>query len=115
MISIGEALQQRLLASQNGSIDERMKLEGKEYQKAWNDAVQHFQKRINQDRKNDKESSYPPMNFIATRQLLVAIRDIDDLRWFYKQCLAYSRKKDPRKVEVYTFSKCFFGSLKIRP
>ncbi len=113
MISIGEALQERLLAAQNGSIDSRMKLEGKEYQKAWNDAVQHFQKRINEDRKREKDSSYPPMSFIATRQLLVAIRDIDDLKWLYRVCQKYAKTKD-KFGNQNTFAKCFFGALKIR-
>ncbi len=114
MISLADALKDRISAAHNGTIEAQIKFEGREYQKKWAEAVQFFQKSINSDRKRDTQSSLPALSFIAVRQKLAHVRDIDDLRWFYKQCLAYSRKKDPNKVQIYTFSKCFFGALKIR-
>lgn len=105
-ISIQEILKQRIEAAQNNTLEHQFKLDGKEYQKKWAEAVQFFQKKINQDRKKEKK---PEVNFMSVRQKLIALREIDDLRWFYIQCLKYQDRRKGR-----TFSKCFYGALKIK-
>lgn len=111
MISIGEALQKKIdLYSTNDPVLVA-KRSSTEYQKEWARAVQFFQIRLNKDRKRDK---MPELSFIAVRQKLVALREVDDLRWFYKQCCEYARKKDPARKIRYTFSMCFFGATKIK-
>lgn len=79
------------------------------YQKDWNFAVRCFQERINKDRKKAKQSDLP---FIAIRQKLVALKEIDDLRWFYRECLKYSGTYPKGSKIRNTFSKCFWGALK---
>ncbi|MEO5635405.1 MAG: hypothetical protein ABIR14_02365 [Candidatus Paceibacterota bacterium] len=105
-ISIGEALQIRLEAVKNNNLESQFKIDGKEYNKKWADAVEYFREQINKERTKDK---MPPLSFIAVRQKLIALKEIDDLRWFYFQCLRYKNKKKGN-----TFSKCFFGALKTR-
>lgn len=105
-ISIQEALKNKIEAYQNNTLEKQVILDGKEYQKKWADAIQHFQVIINKERVREKQS---PLSFMAIRQKLVALREIDDLRWFYMQCLKYSKKEKGN-----TFSRCFFGALKIR-
>ncbi len=81
-----------------------------EYNKKWNEAVQHFQKRINKDRKKENQKE---VSFIAVRQKLIAVTEIDHLRWFYGKCLEYTQKrKNGFLIKGNTFSKCFWGSLK---
>lgn len=105
-ISIGEALQKRIEAHQNGNLPEQLKKDGKEYNKKWADAIEYFREQINKERIKD---NLIPLSFIAIRQKLVALKEIDDLRWFYFQCLRYKTKKKGN-----TFSKCFFGALKLK-
>lgn len=77
-----------------------------DYNKKWNEAVKCFQEIINKERAKD---NLKPLSFIVIRQKLVVLREIDDMRWFYKECLKYKYKKKGN-----TFGKCFFGSLKIK-
>ena len=79
---------------------------GKDYNKDWAKAVQCFQLRLNKDRKKEKK---PPYTYIIIRQKLAHIKEIDDLRFFYRMCLDYRYKKKGN-----TFAKCFFGALKIK-
>ncbi len=102
-ISIQELLKERIEASKNNNLEAQFDLERREHQKKWAAAVQFFQNRINKDRLKDKMR---PLPFIAIRSKLEHVHQIDDLRWFYTQCLKYSRNKGN------TFSKCFFGALK---
>lgn len=104
-VSIQEILKQRIEAQKNNTLEQQLILDGKEYQKKWSAAVQFFQTQINTDRQKAGEEILP---FMAIRSKLAGVREIDDLRWFYKQCLKYSRKKGN------TFSKCFFGALKVK-
>lgn len=85
-----------------------LKNKGKEYNKDWAFAVQCFQKKINQDRNKD---GLPPLPFMAIRQKLLALAEIDDARWFFRECQKYATTKD-NQGNKNTFSKCFFGSLK---
>lgn len=103
-ISIQEVLQNRIKAYENNTLEKQVVLDGKEYQKKWAEAVQFFQKEVNKDRAKEK---LPTLSFMAVRQKLIALNEIDDLRWFYKQCLIYSKNKKSN-----TFSRCFFGALK---
>lgn len=105
LTSIQEILQKRIESTQTNSLEKQFILDGREYQKKWAEAVQFFQKQINKDRKKSEKKELP---FMAIRSKLEAVREIDDLRWFYTQCLKYSRKKGN------TFSKCCFGALKIK-
>lgn len=79
-----------------------------DYNKDWNNGVNSFMIQINKDRKRE---NLPPISFMAVRQKLVGIKEIDDLRWFYKTCKEYSFTKD-KNGKRNTFSKCFFGALK---
>jgi hypothetical protein len=99
--SISNYLKNRI---QSTNLEAQLKYESKEYSKKWAEAVQHFQRRINQDRKKENQ---PLLSFIVIRQKLAGIKEIDDLRWFYKQCVDYKYKKKGN-----TFSKCFWGALK---
>lgn len=89
---------------------EYLKVKGTTYNKDWAKAVQCFQLRINKDRKKEKK---PEFTFIVIRQKLAHVKEIDDLRTFYKMCLEYSYSKDEKTKKRNTFSKCFFGALKI--
>lgn len=112
-ISIGDLLKARIEASQRGELGEQLVLDRKEYNKKWAEAVHFFALRVNKERKREKVSE---LDFIAVRQKLCHIKEIDDLRWFYKQCLEYENKRDNfgRRIKGNTFNKCFFGALKIR-
>ena len=104
-MDLASLLQSRIEASKNGTLKEQLALDAKEYNKKWAAAVQCFQKKINEDRKIDKQ---PPLSFIVIRQKLAHVKEIDDLRWFYIQCLKYRNRKLGK-----TFSRCFFGALKV--
>lgn len=106
MISISEALENRIQAALNGTLSEQLVLDRKEYNKKWCDAVQHFKIILNKERSKDK---IEPLTFISVRMKLEGIKNIEDLRWFYGQCLRYKYKKKGN-----TFGKCFFGALKIK-
>lgn len=103
--SIQFILEQRIESNKNNSLEKRFILDGKEYQKKWAKAVQFFQVEVNKDR---LKSNQKPLPFMAIRSKLEAVSEIDDLRWFYTQCLKYSLKKGKN------FSQCFFGALKIK-
>lgn len=107
MLSIADVLKEKIELYKSQPDDVVLKRMSSEYQKAWAYGVQCFQKRINKDRKREKK---PEVCFMAVRQKIVALREIDDLRWFYRQCCAYARKKDPERKKIYTFSMCFFGA-----
>lgn len=114
-MQIGDILQDRIKQYEKLG-GEALKIESKDYQKKWAFAVKCFTDRINKDR---KASGLKPLTFIAVRQKLVALREIDDLRWFYRECLRYSttyaKEKDIKgKPLRHTFSQCFFGSLRIK-
>lgn len=85
--------------------EETLKVKGKDYNKDWARAVKYFVDRINVDRRKEKK---PPVTFMQVRMKLIAVKEIDDLRIFYKKCCDYKYKKRGN-----TFSKCFWGSLKI--
>lgn len=84
------------------------KNKGIEYQKKWAFGVKCFQEEINKERRKDGKTDLP---FMAIRQKLVALREIDDLRWFFYHCKKYAKTKD-KLGNWNTFSKCFFGALK---
>ncbi len=107
MHSLEDILKDRLESFKKNPVDSIL-LQSKQYQKDWSFAVSCFQKRINKDR---KVCGQTPLSFIAIRMKLVALKEIDDLRWFYRECLKYSKTKD-KQGNRNTFSKCFFGSLK---
>ena len=90
-----------------------LKQKNKDYQKKWSEAVEFFRIKINQDRRKAKQAELP---YIAIRQKLVALKEIDDLRWFYLQCVKYSNTYQKLLVNGKpvrnTFSRCFFGALK---
>lgn len=109
MLLLEELLRQRILASQSGNLEKKVEIDVKEYKKKWKEAIEWFQKRVNEDRENDK---YPPLSYIVIRQKLCHIKEIDDLRWFYRQCIAYGKTKDKVTGEQNTFSRCFWGALK---
>lgn len=113
MISIGDALQRRIEAYKERPIEETLKWEKADYEKRWAKGVQFFQKKINEDRRREGRK-FPPMSFIAVRQKVVHIRDLEDLRWFYFKCIRYSKTKDAKTGKWNTFSRCFFGALKPR-
>ncbi len=106
MLDIQQILQNRILASEsNETLKAQMKLDASEYHKKYLHAIQCFQTRINFDQsKNNK----PPYPYMAVYKKLEHIKEIDDLRWFYKECLKYSHKKGKN------FSILFFGALKTK-
>ena len=112
--TIQDILKQRFSDYQNNP-EETLKKKSKEYQKSWNDAVNFFVLRINKDQKKQNKPDY---TFIRIRMRLVALREIDDLRWFYRECLRYSNTYEKKLINGKpvrnTFSKCFFGATKIK-
>lgn len=105
MQSLGDLLSKRLEAYKSEPAEAVFKREGKEYNKRWSRGVQFFVDAINKDRVG---TQYPPVSFIVVRQRLVALRDIEDLRWFYYHCKKYGEK------EGHSFSQCFFGATKTK-
>lgn len=110
--SIQDILKQRLQDYHNDT-QKAFVSKGKEYQKNWNNAVGFFRIKINKDREKAK---LPEVSFIQVRMKLVALKEIDDLRWFYRECLRYSNTYEKKLVNGKpvrnTFSKCFWGALK---
>ncbi len=102
--------QQRLEQLEATGAKEYLKSKGVERNKAYNDAVKCFQVRVNKDRKKAKQTDLP---FMAIKMKLAGVREVDDLRMFYKQCLDYSYTKD-KQGRRNSFSKAFMGALKIR-
>lgn len=111
MPDIGDLLKNKIELYKNNSNEYIIEREGKEYQKRWAKGVQFFQKKVNQDLLKDKKL---PLPFIAIRQKVAHIKDIDDLKWFYGQCLKYEANGIRNKKFENTFSRCFFGSLKLK-
>lgn len=112
--SIGNILKERFESySKNPELS--LKQKNKEYQKKWNDGVEFFRKMLNKERAKAK---LKPLPFIAVRSKLVALKEIDDLRWFYLQCIKYSNTYQKTLVNGKpvrnTFSKCFWGALTIK-
>ena len=115
MISLADALQDRILAAQNGTLEKKVEMDVKEYNKKWAEAVNFFTIRINKDRKREKNHAFPILSFIAVRQKLCHIKEVDTLRWFYGECIKYSRTRDKITNIRNTFSRGFFGALDIKP
>lgn len=90
--------------------EETLKVISKEKNKDYAKAVKCFQDRINLDRKKAKQPTVP---FVAVMMKLRALKEVDDLRIWYKTCLEYSYKKD-KQGKRKTFSQCFWGGTKIR-
>jgi len=109
MILLGNILEERMKAYtlDPKGVEEQVKARGKEYNKKWNDAVQFFQKQINREREKD---GMKPLGFMPIRYKLMALPEIDELRWFYHHCIKYSKTKD-KMGNWNTFSKCFWGAL----
>lgn len=103
-INIGDLLKTRLEAYSKEGVAETVKREGVDYNKRWSKGVQYFVDRINADRKG---TSYPPVKFYVVRSRLVALKEIEDLRWFYFVCNGYAKKGIK---EGKTFSQCFWGA-----
>ncbi len=111
MNSIGNILLSRMSAYTKDAkgIEEAIKARGKEYNKRWNQGVQYFQKEINKDRVRD---GLKPIGFMPVRMKLIALKEIDDLRWFFFHCKKYAKTKD-KEGNWNSFSKCFWGALDI--
>lgn len=107
MESIQELLKIRL-EKFKANPTEALKTIHKEYQQQRSNGINFFVIEINKDRKKE---NLPELPYIAIRQKLIALREIDDLRWFYKECKKYATTKD-KAGNQNTFSKCFWGALK---
>lgn len=106
MVSLGDILADKIKAYQLNP-QQAEKTKSKEYQKRWSDGVQHFQIVINKER---AKVGMKPLPFLVIRGKLVALKEIEDLRWFYYHCIKYSKTKD-KNGNWNTFSKCFWGAL----
>lgn len=109
-MDIADILKERIEAFK-ANPELAMKVKGKEYQKDWAFAVNCFKERINKDRRKEKK---PEVAFIQVRQKLLALKEISDLRWFYRECLKYAGTYPKGSKVRNTFSKAFFGALKIK-
>lgn len=109
-IDLSTIIKQRLEEFKN-SPQESMQKKGTEYNKDYAKAVQCFQKRINVDRKKEKKAE---VSFVQVRMRLIALKEIDDLRYFYNECLKYSYTKDKKTGKRNSFSRAFFGATKVR-
>lgn len=109
MNSLANLLQQRILDF-NSNPKESLRKKGTEYNKDWAKAVKCFQERINKDMRKEKK---PEFDFMPIRMKLIALKEIDDLRWFYGECLKYSYSKNKKTGKRNTFSQCFWGALKV--
>jgi len=107
MQSLEELLKNRILASSSEeTFKERIILEQKEYHKKWREAIKFFQNELNKERRKQLKTPFP---YMAILKKLEHIKEIDHLRWFYKECLKYQRKKKGN-----SFGKYFWGSLRIK-
>lgn len=106
MKSIGDFLQNRI---QTPDLEKKIVRDTKDYQLKFRDAVNEFLKIIN---KELAQEGKPPLPFMAIRMKLIAVKEIDELRVFYKHC---RHKGNGRIKEVrYTFKRAFFErTLKI--
>lgn len=108
--SIGDILKERIEAFK-ANPELAMKVKGTQYQKDWAFAVNCFKERINKDRRKEKK---PEVTFIQVRQKLLALKEIDDLRWFYRECAKYAGTYPKGSKVRNTFSKAFWGALKCK-
>ena len=108
MNPLSSILQERIKAF-NSDPQKAIKIKSVEYSKKWNEGVRCFQEEINKDR---KKVNLPPVSFIAIRQKLVALKEVDDLRWFFYHCRKYGKTKD-KTGQWNSFSKCFWGALRV--
>jgi len=112
MISFGDILKERLQSAQKNPEELALfyKNQSKEHNKKWAFGVQCFQKRINRDRAKEGGK---PVTFMAVRNKLLALYEINDLRWAYRECLRYSTTRDDTGKKN-TFAKGFYGMFKIK-
>jgi hypothetical protein len=104
VLSISDILKDRI-KSFNENPEKSLRTKSVEYSKKWNEGVKCFQTEINKERE-------VPISFIAVRQKLVALKEVDDLRWFYYHCKKYGKTKD-KQGKQNSFGKCFFGALRV--
>lgn len=109
LISIQSILKERIEAFEKNP-EKALIEKGKDYNKKWAEGVKCFQVAINEERKREGQTDVP---FIAVRQKLVALKEVDDLRWFFFHCKKYAKTKD-KLGKWNTFNKCFFGALKTK-
>jgi hypothetical protein len=107
MKTLSDILQDRINAF-NEDPKKALKLKSIEYNKQWNYAVKCFQVRINEDREKE---DLKPVEFIAVRMRLEALKEIDDMRYFFNQCKQYAKTKD-KTGKPNSFSKIFWGATK---
>lgn len=69
----------------------------------WTDLVQEFQKEINRERYGTK---WAPVSFVSV-QNKVSHLDLETLYWFKSVCTDAKKRNG-------SFSKCFFGALKVK-
>lgn len=111
-MQISEILQQRIEQSRtNETLQRQLELEGKEYHLRWLNGVQCFVNQLNKEQVEQGKRNY---RFMEIYIKLEHIKEIDDLRWFYKQCLAYKNRIDQFGNHPNTFGKLFWGALKLR-
>lgn len=91
--------------------EETLKVISKEKNKDYAKAVKCFQDRINKDRKKEKK---PEVTFMQVRMRLIALKEIDDMRTFYKECLRYAGTKDKKTGKRNSFSRMFWGATRVR-
>lgn len=106
MENLADILKDRIQAF-NADPKKALKLKSIEYNKKWNYAVKCFQVAINEDREKD---GLEPVDFIVVRMKLLALREIDDMRYFFNQCKKYAKTKD-KNGKQNTFSRMFWGAL----
>ncbi len=107
LLSISSILKDRLEAFSKNP-EKAIKEKGTDYQKKWAYGVKCFQVELNKERKKEGRAD---LSFMAVRQKLVALKEIDDLRWFFYHCKKYATTKD-KTGKWNSFGKCFFGALK---
>lgn len=84
---------------------------GKEYSKKWNKCVGFFMDRINKDMIKDGKK---PLPFMAYRSKLVALIEVEDLRWYWFYCQKVSSIKDLKGNPKYTFGQIFWKGLEVK-
>lgn len=112
MLSFTDILKERLQTAQKSPDELKAfyKKQSIENNKKRAFAIQCFQQKVNKDREKER---LKPVTFMAVRMKLLALYEINDLRWFYTHCLKYSYTKD-LTGKRNTFSKCFYGGLKLK-
>jgi len=100
-----EQLKEQMSDPKVGMVEKR-----KSYNKDWAYGVKCFQTILNKERAKE---GLKPISFIAVRQRVSALKEIDELRWFYKECLKYSYKRD-KQGKKQSFGKIFWGATKLK-